>query len=72
MDLKAQIEQLASRVMKDEALKKQFLSDPVKAVEQLLGVDLPDDAASKIASGVKAKLASDNACELLGKLKKLF
>ena len=42
-DIKEKIEELAEKIMKDSALQTQFKKDPVKAVEKLLGVDLPDD-----------------------------
>ena len=54
MDLNAQIRQLAESFAKDSALRAQFQQNPAKAVEKLLGVDLPDDAIQQIVQGVKA------------------
>ena len=56
----------------DKNLQAQFKEDPVKAVESLLGVDIPDDMVEKIVDGVKAKLTADKLSEGLGALKKLF
>ena len=53
-------------------IKELFTKDPVKAVEKVLGVDLPDDVVNKIIDAVKAKLTVDDAKELFGALKKLF
>ena len=43
-----------------------------KAVEGLVGVDLPDDAVQKVVDGVKVKLAADKAGGVVDKLKSLF
>ncbi len=72
MDIKAKIDELVSKVTKDEEVKSLFAKDPVKAVEKVLGVDLPDEQVKAIVDGVKAKLAGDQAAGLLGKVKGLF
>ena len=54
MDIKAKIEELVKKIQSDEQLQAQFREDPVKAVEGLLGVDLPDDTVQSIVTGVKA------------------
>ena len=72
LDIKEKITELVGKISKDEELQKQFKADPVKAVESLIGVDLPDDTVSKIADGVKAKLTVDSAKGAVEKLKKLF
>ena len=72
MDIKQEIEKLAKKILSDEKLLEQFRKEPTKAVEKILGVDLPDDVIEKIIVGVKAKIAADGAKDLLGGLKKLF
>ena len=72
MDIKEKIEELVEKIASDKALQAQFKSDPVSAVEKLLGVDLPNDVIEKIVDGVKAKLTADKLSEGLGALKKLF
>lgn len=72
MDIKAKITELVDKIKSDKELQAQFMSDPVKAVEKLLGVDLPDDMVEKIVDGVKAKLTADKLAGGLGALKKLF
>ena len=67
MDIKAKIEELVKKFQSDEALKAQFKEDPVKAVEGLLGVDLPDETIQSIVAGVKAKLNLDALGSLFGK-----
>ena len=72
MDIKEKIEELVEKIAKDKALQAQFKEDPIKAVEKLLGVDLPDDMIEKIVDGVKAKLTVDKLSDAAGALKGLF
>ena len=72
MDIKEYIEKAVKKIQNDEDLQKQFQKDPIKALEKLLGVDLPDDLMEKVVAGVKAKLTADDLSDALGKLKKLF
>lgn len=72
MDIKAQITTVVEKITKDQKLQDQFKKEPVKAVEQVLGVDLPDDVINKIVDGVKAKLTADKASGVVDSLKKLF
>ena len=66
------IKKLADKVQSDDEIKELFKKEPVKAVEKILGVDLPDDAVKKIIDGVKASITIEDAKDLLGSLKKLF
>lgn len=72
MDIKAKIAELVEKIKSDKDLQAQFKEDPIKAVETLLGVDLPDDIMEKIVDGVKAKLTADKLSGGLDALKKLF
>lgn len=72
MEIKEQIEKMAKKVLEDEDLMKQFKKDPIKAVEKILGVDLPDDIIEKVVAGVKAQITADTAKDVMGALKKLF
>ncbi|MDD4543810.1 MAG: hypothetical protein PHY13_08585 [Clostridia bacterium] len=72
MDLKKKIDEVVKKIKADDEFAKKFKNDPVKAVESVLGVDLPDDQVNKLIDGVKAKLNLDKADGLLGKIKKLF
>ncbi len=72
MDIKEQIEGIVEKLQKDKALQAQFKKDPVKAVEKLLGVDLPDDMVEKVVAGVKAKLSLDDVSGIVGNLKKFL
>ena len=72
MDIKEKVNDIAETIKKDPKLLKQFKDQPVKVVEKLLGIDLPDDKLQPIVTGIKAKLADIDLGDMLGGLKKLF
>ncbi|MBQ1850737.1 MAG: hypothetical protein II477_09235 [Lachnospiraceae bacterium] len=72
MDIKAEITKVVDKVTKDEKLMDQFKKNPVKAVESVIGVDLPDDVINKVVDGVKAKISIDKLGGIAGNLKNLF
>ena len=72
MDIKGKIDEIVAKIKSDKTLAEKFKKDPVKAIESLIGMELPDDKIKQLADGVKAKLAADDAGGLLGKVKKLF
>ena len=72
MDIKAKIEELTKKITSDKTIMEKFKADPIKTVEGLIGIDLPDDQVSKIVDGIKAKIAIDDIGDALGKLGGLF
>ena len=68
MDIKAKITELVDKIKGDPNLMDKFKSDPVKTVEGLVGVDLPDDQLNAVAEGVKAKINLGGIGEKLGGL----
>ena len=72
MDIKKMIEELAEKLKADDTLLEKFKATPVKALEELLGVDLPDDQINAVVAGVKAKLGISDAGDLLKGLGGLF
>lgn len=60
MDIKAKIEELTDKVKNDKDFSKQFKENPVKAVEGVVGVDLPDDKIMSVVDGIKAKISVDD------------
>ena len=43
MDIKAKIEEVLARIKDDKDFAAKFSNDPIKAIETVIGVDLPDD-----------------------------
>lgn len=60
MDIKAKIEEITDKVKNDKSFASDFKKDPVKAVEGVVGVDLPDDKIKSIVDGIKAKVTVDD------------
>ena len=72
MDIKKKIEEIAAKIKEDKDFASKFTKEPIKAIESVLGVDLPDDQLNALVEGVKAKVSLDNTGDLLGGIKKLF
>ncbi len=69
MDIKAKIDEIVNKVKNDKDFASKFTSDPVKAVEGVIGIDLPDDQINAVIDGVKAKISVD---DIKGKIGGLF
>ena len=68
MDIKKMVEELVQKLQKDPKLLEKFRSDPVSVVEELVGMDLPDDQIKQMAELIKAKIDLDKVGNLLGGL----
>ena len=58
--VKKKIEEVVEKIRNDKNFAAKFQKDPVKALEGVLGVDLPDDQINAVISGVKAKINLDS------------
>ncbi len=68
MDIKAKIDEVVNKVKSDDAFADKFKNEPVKAVEDVVGVDLPDDVINNVVEGVKAKINVGGIADKLGGL----
>ncbi len=68
MDIKAKIDEIVNKVKNDKDFGKKFKDSPIKAVEGIIGVDLPDDQIEKVVDGVKAKVKLDDIGDKVGDL----
>ncbi len=68
MDIKAKIDEVVNKVKADPNFAEKFKSEPIKAVEEVLGVDLPDDMINNVIDGVKAKINIGGVMDKLGGL----
>ncbi len=68
MDIKAKIDEVVQKVQSDPTIAEEFKTNPVGAVEKVLGVDLPDDVINNIIAGVKTKIGATNIAGALGGL----
>lgn len=68
IDIKAKIEEAVKKLTSDKDLKAKFDKNPASVIEELIGVDLPDEQINQIVEGIKAKLKLDNLGSALGGL----
>ncbi len=68
MDIKAKIEEIVEKVKGDKDLQDRFMKDPVGVVEEIAGVDIPNDQVEKVIDAVKAKISVDDIASKLGGL----
>lgn len=72
MEIKAKIEQVVAKLMKDKSLRKKFDTNPTAVIEEIIGVDLPDEIVDQIIAGIRAKLAQDKLGIMLSGLGDIF
>lgn len=72
MDMKAKIEEILRKIKNDPDFSKKFTENPVKAAEELIGVDLPEEEIMTIINSVKAKIKMDNLAETANKFSSLL
>lgn len=72
MDIRAKIDEIVVKIKNDKDFSSKFMSDPVSAIESVVGIDLPNDQINALINGVKAKISVDKAGDMIGSFKKLF
>ena len=72
MDIKAKIEEIVQKLLSDKKLMEKFDKNPVSVIEELIGIDLPDNQVNQLVTGIKAKLKLDQVGDVLGGIGKLF
>lgn len=80
-ELKDKIEEIVKKLTENKDLMDDFKKNPIKVVEKLIGIDLPDEKLEGVVDAVKAKISFDKLDDALdgklggalgGVLKKLF
>ena len=72
MDIKAMIEKAVKKLMSDKDLLAKFEKNPASVIEDLIGMDLPDELVNQVIDGIKAKIKLDQLGGVLGGLGKMF
>ena len=77
MDIQKIITDVVAKLKADPSLLKSFAADPVKALEGLTGLDLPDDQINAVIDGIKSKIDLGGidlkeATGILDKIKGIF
>ena len=63
-DVKEKIDELVKKLTTNKGLAAKFAKNPVKTVEELIGVDLPDETVKKLIEGVKEKISLEKISAL--------
>ena len=72
MDIKAKIEEIVKKLLSDKDLMAKFDKNPASVIEELIGVDLPDDQVNQAVEAIKAKIKLDQVGNVLSGLGGLF
>ncbi|MBQ7895418.1 MAG: hypothetical protein IJ364_02540 [Oscillospiraceae bacterium] len=67
MDIKEKVQEIVEKIKADKDFAANFKKDPVKTVEKLIGVELPEDQINSLITMVKAKVDIDAIGSLLDK-----
>lgn len=70
-NIKEKIEEIVEKVKNDKDFAKKFKEDPIKALEGVIGIDLPDEKINDIIEAVKAKIKLDDS-KIIDKIKGIF
>ena len=71
-EIQEKIDELVEKVKSDKNIAAKFQRDPIATVEELLGIDLPNDQIEKVVDMIKAKINVDKISGALGGIGKLF
>lgn len=71
-DIKKKINDIVEKIKGDPKLMEEFKENPEKAIEKVVGIDIPYGLLDKVVDGVKAKLTGDKLSDMFGSIKKLF
>lgn len=68
MDVKAKVEEIVEKIKSDKQILAKFEKDPAAVIEELIGIDLPNEQINNVVDAVKAKLTVDKLGSALGGL----
>lgn len=71
-NIKEKIEEIVNKVKNDKDFAKKFKEEPIKALEDVIGIDLPDEKINEIITAVKAKIKLDDLDNVVDKIKDFF
>ena len=71
-ELKDKLEEIVEKIKSDKNIAAKFQKDPISTVEELIGIDLPNDQLEGLVDAIKAKINLDKVGDALGGLKGLF
>ncbi|MBR3765182.1 MAG: hypothetical protein IKK57_11630 [Clostridia bacterium] len=76
MDIQKIINEVLEKLQGDDNLLAKFKAEPVKTLEGIIGIDLPDEKIDAVVKGIMAKINLDDVAEkaggIMGIVKGLF
>ena len=72
INIKEKMEELVQKIQSDKDILDKFQADPIATLEELVGIDLPNEQLEKLVEGIKAKLTIDKVSGALGGLGNLL
>lgn len=68
VDIQKIITEALEKLSQNKELRKAFDVDPVKTLEKLFKVDLPDDQVNAVIKAIRAKLDIEDVADVAGKV----
>ena len=68
MDIKEKLEEIVEKIKSDKQIMAKFEKNPAAVIEELIGIDLPNDQINDLVDAIKAKLTVDKIGGALGGL----
>ena len=68
MDIRAKVEEIVEKIKNDKDILAKFEKNPASVIEDLIGVDLPDDQVNDLVDAIKAQLTVEKLSSTLGGL----
>lgn len=65
MNVKDMIERVEEKLKNDDDFKVNLVKDPMKTLENLLGIDIPEDTLKEIMDAVKDKLEGNTVSGII-------
>lgn len=71
-DIKEKIEEIVKKITGNKDLLAKFKKDPIKTIEGIIGIDLPDEQLKGLVEGIKAKISLNDISEKVGGVSELL
>lgn len=71
-NLKEKINKIVDKIKNDKDFANKFKENPVKALEELSGIEIPEDKSQEAIAIIQTKINSKKVDDALDKLKGLF
>ena len=63
MDIMKKVDEVVDKIKSDKSVLAKFEASPITTIEELLGIDLPDEQLKPAVEAVKAKLLSSDLAD---------